>query len=513
MNSQYKDLEKQVKLAQQIADKRATDVKDTAVDLSALKQNDKATFVTPEQPMVGQTSSTDLNAMFQAFSQKSQANKNAERGFGNLIDAQEGIADISGFRSTQGEKIGLYDAQENLTEAQKVQANVGTKLQQLPMQQRIDDSGKLMSARGAQAILAPKQRQAQLDYLVASADVEVLQNNVDALRGELNTIVEDEYRIREANVEFQRNVYNELVRISDKDDQKQLMVLDSLLKERERVLQEQKQDELFRRELSLNAFANGADPITVEKIRRAGSVDDAINVGGEFVLDPSIKMQQEQFAETKKQNAFTRQFQLDQFAFQKNKFYTEQNNRAEDKRLAQLEAQLAQDKVDKAEFDKTNNAINEIGKKMENMEKIKANQKGLALASNAMGGSGAGKLAWQYLNPIGSLNRNKQTEAMGQVDNIIKGLTFEELARVTETTTLGQISNAELQAIGDSATALNGVAVRDNQGRLLRFDASPEYVNEQLQVIEDNWVEALDKYNAQLLPEDVQFEAYNEWVN
>ena len=211
------------------------------------------------------------------------------------------------------------------------------------------------------------------------------------------------------------------------------------------------------------AAANGAPQEVVTAIKNAQTPQDVWAAAGTYGEDPSMGLQREAMA-----------LNWAKFDWEKNKYWNDQATQA----LLEANAITAEEGL---AAQTRNDSLYEAGKYMTDIQNAKNNIAGLRTSTGV-----------SALGRFSPFDANKK-RFLSDVNYLLNNETFKKLAAITENTSLGAISEGELQLVQEASTKLGNYAIRDDAGNLKGFDGSHEDVLAAIIGLEDAQTRYMDK--------------------
>lgn len=223
----------------------------------------------------------------------------AERG---LEKTRKSISSI-----TSGIEDDLTDAQTTaeqttaFSEKDKALADTNEKIAQRTAQFRRELRAFESSAerRGvAREAYTDEKTKLEADATAELADLYIIQNaqqgNLEAARDYIDTAVNNRYRSIQIELQQKQAELADYISTVEGEEKVRAQQLQLALNERERNLQYEREDAKTKRELALQAAANGASQSTISAITNAENVDVALTAASPYIglLDRQIKQQQ-----------------------------------------------------------------------------------------------------------------------------------------------------------------------------------------------------------------------------
>ena len=413
----------------------------------------------------------------------------------------EALGELGGRSEVQAQEEADRGIPENLRRLRELSGRL-TQLQNeslaIPLQIQQESQGRGRTAAGVRPIETARLRRNAIQSLSVGAQAQALAGNISLAQQQANRAVDLEFEPLETELQQLQQLYvfnrDELQRI----DKKRADELQVRLQERSRVLSDLKEESKLKQNVLLEAARNNASPETLERIREAGTPDEAIALASN-ALGAGFRQEMEQ-------RAFENGLKLRSMRLQEAEFAL--NRR---KSLLELAAGGDAQAIQELGYDPNNIPLTseEI---LENEEQYAALQGDLnrltGMLDNNLGlesvsGNIRSPILSATFNPLGGPFRipatiSKKNDFLADASYVLNNLTFERLGEITENTTLGAISEGELRAVGAAANELAGAARYDDSGNLTGFAMSEDKVREQLKKIQDNIQEAQLKLNREV---------------
>jgi hypothetical protein len=223
-----------------------------------------------------------LQQITQQLNQTSQAEQ-------NVTSTQERLADIFGRLSGKSSRQAELEAQSGLPQFQTQLTDINNQIQTLQkeaMSQQLTSENRLapmFAIRGEQAEI---QRASTVKALGLSAIAQTLQGNIANAQSLADRAVQLEFEPLEMELAFTRELYNINKDVLEREDKKKANLLNIQLAERERLLQEQKEERKEIQNLAISAISKGNAPASVLEQLAGKSTEEAINL-----LAPYLKTQ------------------------------------------------------------------------------------------------------------------------------------------------------------------------------------------------------------------------------
>lgn len=405
-------------------------------------------------------------------------------------DLQQRILDVAGMLDSRTERQRQLEEQAGLTAQKQELQSVVNQLQALqkealaiPIQIQEEFAGRGATRAGVEPIQTGRLRQNAIKSLGLSAIGQTLQGNISLAESTIQKALDAEFEPQEIKLRALERLYTFNKDALERADKKRADALNFTLKERDRILEEQKADKKEVYDIGFLARQNGADTETVSRIIGSENREEALTLAGDYLRDPIAKEQLEQI---KLNNILTKE----KIASEKQKQYylelyggmtpSEYENYIKDK---QKEASKLTEEKDKAKF-QYDNAL-EQKTVLEGL----LNHKGMTKAVGVYGLS--------RFTPF-SIDKSAVAEFTGNVVNIIDQLTLNKLIEAKDQgATFGALSNEELRLIANAATPINNWKKERSDGSIY-FEISETAFKAQLNKLINTYNDSI-KLNAQRL--------------
>src|SRR3990167_6711938 len=199
----------------------------------------------------------------------------------------------------------LQDAANQLQAIQKEQAAIPLQIQQ-------EFTGRGATRAGTAPIETGRLRENAIKALSVSAIAQTLQGNLSLAQSQIDRAIDLEFDAEEQKLKYLQTAYQLNKDVLEREDKKRSTALQVQLAERERLLDEQKENKKRIFDVSLQAAQSGADNATLTKIQGARSPQEAITIAGSFLG--------EEFRQKLEQQKFERDLQKAQFNLSYEKF-------------------------------------------------------------------------------------------------------------------------------------------------------------------------------------------------
>lgn len=209
----------------------------------------------------------------------------------------------------------LQDVMGQLQTLQKESAAIPIRLQE-------EAAGRGITEGGLAPIQAGELRKNAIRALGLSAIGQTLQGNIALAQQQVDRAIDIEFGQEEAKLNYLKTAYEMNKDVLNREDKKRAEALQIQLAERERILNDKKEDMRMKFGVIQQAAQGGADNVTLEKMRLARSKEEALAIGG-FYLGSEFreKVRQQQIQEETQKVSFNlsvekfnedkRQFNLD----------------------------------------------------------------------------------------------------------------------------------------------------------------------------------------------------------
>lgn len=370
-----------------------------------------------------------------------QAEQNQQDVMGRIMENQQRLGQRASVSNRIGEQLNIGDAQTRAREASNTVGQISTQMQQAPLVIQEEAAGRGQTRFTTDVRESDAQRLLAIKGLTAIGEYDVASRELESIKTEQARLLDLEFAPLEAEQQALEKFYAMNKDVLQRQDSKQAQNLSVFLDERKRLLDDMKQMEQTKQSFQLNAQANGADAQTVQAIQNAESIEDAIAVGGNYIQDPMLALQKQQITESIKSSQFNRNLAQQKFNFDVNQAATARINAIVQ---AQNEQQIAQE-VDARVQD---TVVETIDEKLNLINSLLENTGGL---QNAVG---TGYVRGFFEGKPGAILSGKLGNFNSDLRKLVGQETFAELARITENSSLGAISEGELALVASSATQI-----------------------------------------------------------
>ena len=235
----------------------------------------------------------------------------------SIIEGNTTLAGEDDFRAQQNERFGLNDKTSAFNQAVSQFEQNQLERSNIPMVVQEQASGQGQTRFTTNVREADALRVNAIKQNINAANILATQGDLETARGFINDAVSAKYDALERQVNLQQQNLQLITPLVNQEQAKRLQQQQIVLQERSRLLAEEKQVEQAVQNLALNARANGASNEEIQAITNAGTIENAIEIGGNRVVDPQIVLAQNQFTETVKNNAFSQAMASESLNLQK----------------------------------------------------------------------------------------------------------------------------------------------------------------------------------------------------
>lgn len=305
-------LQEQVDAAQEAENQQV----DEPIDIGEISQTQPMNVPDPvqSQDRIGELSAN----ISQNINQETDAERRQRDIQNRILENQQQLGQREQIAQEVSNQLGLGEARERFGQAQGELEQLGLQSRQAPLVVQEEAAGRGQTRFTTNVRESDAQRAIAIRALSAQGEFQAASRNLEMLKQERDTQVEMKFAPIEAEQETLRLFYQMNRDTLARQDKKQEQKLGILLEERDRLIQAEKQTQKTIQNFSLNAAANGADAQTVQAIQNAESVEDAIALGGNNIVDPSVKLQVKQMEESIRQFNLNFGLQVDQIEATKN---------------------------------------------------------------------------------------------------------------------------------------------------------------------------------------------------
>ena len=232
------------------------------------------------------------------------------------LDFQNQILDLTRSLGGETQRKQELEAQQGVTQQRTdLQAIVG-QLQGLqkealaiPLQIQQEFAGRGVTAAGVAPIQTGRLRENAIKSLGLAAIGQTLQGNLQLAESSIESAIEAEYAPKKQELEILKQQY-ELNRESlERTDKKRADALNILLKERERVINDRREDSKMKLQLTVQAASNSANPAPLSVLEAARSSEtplEALSYLSPYLTNPlEVEAQVADLAALKASTALT----------------------------------------------------------------------------------------------------------------------------------------------------------------------------------------------------------------
>jgi len=241
---------------------------------------------TPQEP--------DYQSLLKSIPQLSPEPTQAETQQTDIIQQLMSTMKATGERSAAQleaeQRLGVPQQQRELLEMTNQIRSLQMEAAAIPIQIQQEFEGRGATKGGVAPIEAGRLRENTLKALQVSAVAQAMQGNLMLAQAQADREVELRFAPLEAQLEFLKTAYSINKDILDREDKKRSQELSFILNERERFLNEQKEERQNVNNMAMTALQFGATPDVANKIMGAKSFEEAISIGGQY-LGESFRLQ------------------------------------------------------------------------------------------------------------------------------------------------------------------------------------------------------------------------------
>lgn len=230
----------------------------------------------PTQPNATEKTQDDLSARILQLSQQLTGKQTAQ------LKAEETVG-VPGLRTQ------LQDAMNQLQALQKEAVAI-------PLQIQEEFTGRGVTKGGIAPVEAGRLRQNAIKALSISAAAQTFQGNLSLAQQQVDRAIDIEFGNIESQIKFLGLALDINRERLSREDQKRADARKIILQERQRILDERKEERKAIYDVMLSASQNGADMSTIDKIKNSQTREQALYIGS-FSLGQEFrrKVEKEQF--------------------------------------------------------------------------------------------------------------------------------------------------------------------------------------------------------------------------
>jgi hypothetical protein len=161
----------------------------------------------------------------------------------------------------------------------------------IPLQIQNDFAGRGATAAGVAPIQNEHLRNNSIKALGLSAIAQTLQGNVALAQQQANKAVELQFAPVQADIDYLTQALSINKDNLSREDQKRADVLQVQLQDRQRLLDQQKQDKGTILSWAAEAAKNGANTVVINQAMQASDPNQALQLLGQYLSDPTAKQQ------------------------------------------------------------------------------------------------------------------------------------------------------------------------------------------------------------------------------
>lgn len=285
----------------------------------------QAPQVTSGQEMLGSINGgvSSIESILAGLQAPTGAEKTQDELRSGILSTLDTLAGKTARTQALEEQKGLPGMQTQLRDVANQLQALQKEAQAVPLQIQEEFAGRGTTLGGVEPIQASRLRQNAIKSLTLASIGQTLQGNIALAQSQVDRAVNLEFEPQEKRLDYLKQIYDFNREDLQRTDKKRADQINILLGERERVLNQQKEDKKNILNVSLEAARSGADATTLESIRNSVTPDEAIAKAGGFLgAEFREKQKQQKFEnEIKQRNLAINEAQLrlqkDEFAFKK----------------------------------------------------------------------------------------------------------------------------------------------------------------------------------------------------
>ena len=331
-----------------------------------------------------------------------------------------------------------------------------------------------------------------------NAIASTLQGNIALAQQQADRAVATEFGPIQEQIDYAQKVFDLNKETLTREDAKKALLVQAQLDERQRLLDNQKEDKKTIIGWAAEASKNGASSLLINKALAETDPNTALSILSGFLADPVAKQQAladltQTRAQTKLTNANIKKLNektvetvsgvFKDIVGADGKTHSLLVNPKTGETIKDYGATPLTIEEKKAEDSKIQSAKTQIPVLTDKLSVIKDIQNSPYL-NDIVGPNSASRISWT------SILTGGKSDLLGKVNQLTSQETLNQLLQIKAAGgTFGALSEKELGILKDSATALNGVALHEdasNPERITGFKASEDYVNAELKKLYDS---------------------------
>jgi hypothetical protein len=240
-----------------------------------------------------------------------------------ILEASRQAQGKAGIEQELSQELGIPEQTRRVQELTNQIRAFQTEALTIPLQMQEESVGRGRTFRGVEPLEQSRLRQNAIQTLQISSILQAEQGNLALAQQQLQTAIQAEFAPLEAELQFLQTAYMLNKDVIQREDAQRAQQFEFRLQERNRLLQQQKEERQNVQQMMLKAFEFGASPEEAQKIGEAQSFEEAINLGGKFLGEPfRLQIEANEFARKMQEAQFG--LQQAQFGLQKQQFSFQQ---------------------------------------------------------------------------------------------------------------------------------------------------------------------------------------------
>ena len=210
---------------------------------------------------------------------------------GKLLADTKTLGTKTAAQSTAETAAGLPAFQSQLTDINGQIQSLQKEAAAIPQQIQNDFAGRGATAAGVAPIQNEQLRSNSIKALGLSAIAQTLQGNIALAQQQANKAVELQFAPVQADIDYLTQALSINKDNLSREDQKRADVLQVQLQERQRLLDQQKQDKGTILSWAAEAAKNGANTVVINQAMQASDPNQVLQILGPYLSDPVAKQQ------------------------------------------------------------------------------------------------------------------------------------------------------------------------------------------------------------------------------
>jgi hypothetical protein len=280
-------------LVSQNNDPSAPPVGDT-IDASALGGN---SLSFPETPIAqnygsilsGLPDTSSLGQMTSATQEVTPAEKTQKTVSDRLLQAYQKLTGKSQVQQEAEQTAGLPEYQKQLTDVSSQIQALQKEASAIPLQVQQDFTGRGATVGGVAPIQTAMLRNNAIKSLGLSSIAQTLQGNIALAQQQADRAVETEFAPVQAEIDYLSKAYEMNKDVLTREDKKKADALQIQLTERQRLLDNQKEDKKIVLGWAAEAAKNGAPALLLSRASEMGDPNQALALLSPYFTDPEAK--------------------------------------------------------------------------------------------------------------------------------------------------------------------------------------------------------------------------------